>query len=244
MYKEYHSWHSPILGMTMPVVIYGHYGPPLLFFPTAAADCEEYERFGLMDSIAHHIDAGKVKVFSIDSINRFSWMNKEIHPEERARRQVLYDAYVYQEVAPFIEYQCQSPGIGIGTTGASFGAFHALNTLLKHPDKFRWTLAMSGAYDVRSFANGFYNDDIYFNNPVDYMPQMNDHNQLEMIRHCNINIMTGQGQWENPDFSRRMSQTLWDKGIWHNLDLWGHEWQHDWPTWKVMMDVYLRKMFY
>ena len=126
MQKEYHSWHSPILGMTMPVVVYGHYGAPLLLFPTAAADCEEYERFGLIDSIAPHINAGKVKIYSIDSINRHSWMNKQIHPAERANRQVLYDAYVYQEVAPFIENHCKSPNIGIGTSGASFGAFHSL----------------------------------------------------------------------------------------------------------------------
>jgi esterase/lipase superfamily enzyme len=76
------------------------------------------------------------------------------------------------------------------------------------------------------------------------MPQMTDHNLLEQIRKTNINIITGQGQWENPDFSRRMSQTLWDKGVSHNLDLWGHEWQHDWPTWKVMLDVYFKKLFY
>jgi esterase/lipase superfamily enzyme len=228
----------------MPIVVYGHYGPPLLLFPTAAADCEEYERFHLIDSVAHHLDAGKVKIFSIDSINRNSWMDKEIHPAERARRQVLFDAYVYQEVAPFIENHCKSAGIGIGTSGASFGAFHALNTLLKHPDKFRWTIAMSGAYDVRSFADGYYDDNIYFNNPVDYMPQMTDNNLLEQIRRTNITITTGQGQWENPDFSRRMSQTLWDKGIHHTLDLWGHEWPHDWPTWRVMLDVYIKKLLY
>lgn len=242
MNKEYHSWHSPILGMTMPVVRYGHYGNPLLMFPTAAADCEEYERFHLIASIQHHIDSGRVKVYSIDSINKHSWMNKEIHPAERARRQVLFDAYVYEEVAPFIWNDCQTPGIRIATSGASFGAFHALNAVLKHPDRFQTTIAMSGAYDVRDFANGYYDDNIYFNNPVDYMPRMEDHNLLQQIRECSINIVTGQGRWENPEESRRMSDILWNKGIWNNLDLWGYEWEHDWPTWRVMLDFYINKV--
>ena len=242
MKKEYHSWHSPILGTTMPIVCYGHYGTPLLMFPTAAADCEEYERFQLISSIQQHIDSGRVKVYSIDSINRHSWMNKEIAPAERARRQVLYDSYVYEEVAPFIWDHCKSPGVQICTSGASFGAFHELNTLLKHPDRFQQTIAMSGAYDVRSFADGYYDDNIYFNNPVDYMPRMEDHGLLEQIRRCNINIVTGQGKWEAPEQSRRMSSILWDKGIWNNLDMWGYDWEHDWPTWRVMLGFYIDKV--
>ena len=244
MKKEYFSWHSSILGMTMPVVTYGWYGTPILMFPTAAADCEEYERFHLIDALAHHLDAGKVKLYSIDSINRHSWMNDKVHPAERARRQTLYDSYVYNEVAPFIEDHCKTPGIAIGTTGASFGAFHALNSLLKHPDKFRFTIAMSGAYDVRSFADGYYDENIYFNNPVDYMPNMEDHNLLEQIRECNIHIVTGQGSWEKPESSKRMSGILTSKNVPHQLDLWGHDWPHDWPTWRVMLDVYFRKLFY
>lgn len=244
MKKEAYSWHSPILGITMPLVVYGHFGTPLLMFPTAAADCEEYERFGLLDSIAHHVDAGKVKLFSVDSINRHSWMNNEIHPAERARRQALYDAYIYQEVANFVGDHCQSPGISIGTTGASFGAFHAINTLCKHPDRYRFTIAMSGAYDVRNYANGYYDDNVYFNNPVDFLPNLSEPHTLDLLRSCNINIVTGQGAYEAPGHSRRLSHILNEKGIPNNLDLWGYEWSHDWPTWKVMLDFYIRKLFY
>jgi len=244
MKKEYHSWHSPILSITMPVVTYGHWGPPLLMFPTAAADCEEYERFGLIDSIAHHIEAGKVKVFSIDSINRHSWMNSNLHPAERARRQSLFDAYVYQEVAPFIWDSCRSPGIAICTTGASFGAFHALNTLLRHPDRYKLTIAMSGAYELKTYCDGYYDDNVYFNNPGDYLPNLNDSFLLDQLRQCSIHILTGQGSYEAPEHSRRISGLLAAKGIPHNLDVWGYDWPHDWPTWKVMLDHYIGKLFY
>lgn len=244
MKKEYHSWHSPSLGINMPIIVYGSWGPPVLMFPTAAADCEEYERFGLIDSIAHHVEAGKVKLFSVDSINRHSWMNDGLHPGERARRQALYDAYINQEVGPFIADHCQSPDIGICTTGASFGAYHALNTLLKHPERFRATIAMSGAYDVRNYSGDYYDDNVYFNNPVDYLPNLNDGYILDKLRQCNINILTGQGAYEAPHQSRRVSELLSSKGIPHNLDLWGYEWPHDWPTWKVMLNEYFGKLLY
>jgi esterase/lipase superfamily enzyme len=53
----------------MEIAVYGHYGFALLMFPTAAADYLEYERFYVIDSLAPFVDAGKIKVFSINSIN-------------------------------------------------------------------------------------------------------------------------------------------------------------------------------
>jgi len=63
------GWFSPILGQGMPIVSYGHWGHPLLLFPTAAADYLENERFGLVGSIGGAIAEGRVRVFSINSIN-------------------------------------------------------------------------------------------------------------------------------------------------------------------------------
>lgn len=243
MKKEYHNWFSPTLSIDMPLVVYGHFGQPLLMFPTAAADCEEYERFHLIAAIQHHIEAGKVKVFCINSINRHSWMNDEIHPAERARRQVLFDQYVSQEVAPFIENHCNTPGIGIAVSGCSFGAFHSMNTLLKHPQQFRTIIAMSGSYDVKSFADGYYDDNVYFNNPVDYLPNMNDSHLLDQIRSCRIYLITSRGMWENPELTFRLARILDEKGIPHHLDVWGHEWPHDWPTWRRMLDHYVATLF-
>ncbi len=244
MHKEIHHWYSPNLNQEMPVVVYGHYGHPLLMFPTAAADCEEYERFGLIEAIAEHIDSGRVKVFSINSINRESWMNERLHPAERAWRQVCYDRYVADEVAPFIANHCRTPGIPIATSGASFGAFHAANTLFKHPDRYRTLIAMSGSYNIRPWCDGHYDDNCYFNNPVDYLSNLTDPWILDQLRRCRIEILTGQGPWEAPDRSRELSSILNRKGIPHHLDLWGHDVSHDWPWWRKMLNVYIPKLFY
>jgi len=76
MRREIHKWWSPNLNKEMEIVVYGHYGYALLMFPTAAADYLEYERFELIDSIAPFINDGKLKAFSVNSINSESWLNK------------------------------------------------------------------------------------------------------------------------------------------------------------------------
>lgn len=243
MKKEVHWWYSPNLREHMPVAVYGDYGSPLLLFPTAAADFEEYERFQLIDAIAPHIESGRVKVYSINSINKQSWLNDQISPGDRAWRQVEYDRYVSEEVVPFIWDNCRTPGIGIATTGASFGAFHAANTVFKHSDQFDTLIAMSGSYDIRPYCDGYYDDNCYFNNPVDYLARLDDHYHLPRLRNSRIIISTGQGSYEAPDRSKHPAGVLASKGIPHELDLWGYDVPHDWPTWRQMLNVYIPRLF-
>ena len=69
MHVEKHYPYSDSLGGCMPVAVYGHWGTPLLYFPTASADFEELERFGMIDALSSHIEAGRVKIYSVNSIN-------------------------------------------------------------------------------------------------------------------------------------------------------------------------------
>ncbi|HXU10313.1 MAG TPA: esterase, partial [Blastocatellia bacterium] len=121
MHRSIESWHSPSLNKPMEIVTYGHWGFPLLMFPTAAADFLEYERFYVIDAIRESIDSGKVKVFSINSINREGWLNDQLHPKYKALRQVHYNNYITEEVVPYIWNSCQGR-VGIITAGASLGA--------------------------------------------------------------------------------------------------------------------------
>ena len=227
----------------MPLAVYGNYGSPLLMFPTAAADFEEYERFDLIDSIAHHIDSGRIKVFTINSINRDSWMNNYVHPADSATIQVQFDRYIAEEVVPFIWNHCQTQGIAITTMGASFGAYHAANSLFKHPDVIKRCFAMSGVYDLRNFMEGMYDDNFYFNNPVDYLSNASDPWFYQQIASCDIHLSTGTGPWENSGPTYRLSEVLSGKGIRHSLDNWGPQGGHDWPYWKHQMREYISKLF-
>lgn len=241
MYREIHKWWSPRLNKDMEIAIYGHYGFALLMFPTAAADYLEYERFGLIDAITPFINDGKVKVFSINSINNESWLNKNMQPAHKAIRHQQYNEYITEEVVPFIVQQSTSL-VPIVTTGASLGALHAANSFFRRPNIFAGTIAMSGSYDLKTYTNGYYDDNCYFNSPTDYLPHWDDPNIINLLKQKSIIIASGQGEYEDPDASRRLSDILNSLGIFHWLDLWGSDMRHDWPTWKEMLPYFLAKI--
>lgn len=241
--RRIEGWHSPSLGIDMPIVSYGNHGHPLLLFPTAAADFLENERFFLIKAVEPAIMQGRVRVFSIESINRLAWMDKQLPIPEQARRQALYMRYIEDEVVPYIRQAVGNSGARIATSGASFGAFHAANTLLRRPDLFDATIAMSGFYDLGpDYLRGYSDENCYFNNPAWYVPRLEGH-FLDILRnHCSIIIATGQGDYEAPDASRRMSAILESKSIPHWLDVWGYDVNHDWPWWRKMLPYYIEKL--
>ncbi len=223
--------------------MYGHYGFALLMFPTAAADYLEYERFHLIDSIAQFIESGKIKVFSINSINSESWLNEHVPPPYKAIRHQQYNDYVTEEVVPFIRTMTSNE-TAIVTTGASFGALHAANMLFRRPDMFDGTIAMSGTYDLKSYTNGYYDDNCYFNSPVDYLPNLSDEYLLNRLRSKqHIHILSGQGDYEAPERSLQLGRILDAKGIPHDVDLWGYDIPHEWPTWCKMLPHVLGTRF-
>lgn len=243
MNREIVNWYSPALQMDMPVAVYGHFGFALLMIPTAAADYLEYERFQLMDAISPFIESGKVKVFSVNSVNKDSWLNPHMPGQEKARRHREWNKYIFEEVVPFIKSRTSSE-TPIIVCGASFGALHSANLFLQRPDIFNGFIAMSGVYDLTEYTSGYYDEDVYFNSPMHYMPNLNDHAILEQIRlSSHLHIVTGSGDYEDPSASGKFARVLYDKGIFYELDTWGPEWRHDWDTWRHMLPHYLGTRF-
>jgi esterase/lipase superfamily enzyme len=242
MKREYHRWYSSRLGIDMGVVVYGHWGPPLMGFPTSAGDEWELENQGMVGALGEFIDAGRIKFFSVNSVNHQGLYNRGAHPFHRSYMQAMFGGYLREEVVPFIWDNCKS-SVGISTMGASFGAYHAANTLFKHPDVFKRCFAMSGVYDVRNFMDGMYDENFYFNNPVDYLANLSDPWLLGQLASCDIHIITGTGPWEKSGPSYRLSEILWSKGIRHSLDDWGPQGGHDWPYWKNQMREYVSRIF-
>ena len=95
MKRELSGWYSPALQKEMPIAAYGDYGFALLLVPTAAADYLEYERFQLMETLAPFIDSGKVRIFSVNSINNESWLNNEMEGAHKAIRQNQFNNYIF-----------------------------------------------------------------------------------------------------------------------------------------------------
>lgn len=241
MQREIHKWYSNALHKEMEIAVYGNYGYALLLFPTASADFLEYERFHLIDSIAHHINSGKIKVFCVNTVNDESILNSQMEAGHRSIRLGQYNNYIDSEVVPFIQAKCNGL-VPIVTAGASVGAYHAANTFFRRPDLFSGMISMSGVYDIKYYVRDYYDDTCYFNSPVDFLPNITDHNVLEQMRKSSIVIASGQGDFEDPDSSKQLSDILNSKSIPHWLDLWGNDMKHDWPTWRSMLPYFIDKI--
>jgi esterase/lipase superfamily enzyme len=225
----------------MGIAVFGHWGQPLLAFPTSHGDEWELQRHGLLDGVGDCIEAGNVKVFCVGSNNHDSFYNKQAHPFHRSWRQRMFDEYIRDEVFPFIYSNCQTPGIAISTYGASLGAYHAANTLLRYPHLVKRGYGFSGVYDLRSFMDDMYDDNFYFHNPIDYVANMTDPWILGQLASCEIRIITGSGPHEESRHSYAFSGVLARRGIRHHLDDWGPRGGHDWPYWKEMLREYLSR---
>src|SRR5207253_8089323 len=113
MRREQHGWYSHRLGRHMAIVVHGHWGPPLIMFPTSGGDEGEYERQSMIGAIAEFIDAGRVKAFCVNVNQGDSFANRGAHPFHRSWMQRQYDAYIRHEVIPFIRHHCRSDEIGV-----------------------------------------------------------------------------------------------------------------------------------
>ncbi|MHB8874359.1 MAG: esterase family protein [Myxococcaceae bacterium] len=234
---DHHHWYSPRLGREMGLTVFGHWGPPLLAFPTSFGNEWEYFDRGVVGALSGPLDAGRVKLYCLDANHRDSFHNEGAHPFHRSWAQRQYDEYVRDEVVPFIHSDCGG-ALPIATLGASMGGYHAANSLLKHPDVFKRCFALSGLYDMRSFMGGLYDDNFYFNNPVDYVANLSDPWYLEQLAGCDIHLVTGCGPWEDSSTAYQLSGLLRGKGVAHHLDDWGPEGGHDWPYWNRMLREY------
>jgi esterase/lipase superfamily enzyme len=241
MRVEHHHWYSPRLEHEMGVAVFGHWGPPLLAFPTSHGDEWELQRNGVLDAIGDFVDAGRLKVFCVGSNNQESFLNRDAHPSHRSWRQRMFDEYIHEEVVPFIYEHCQTPCIPIATTGASLGAYHAANTLFRYPHLVKRCYALSGIYDLRRFMNGSYDENFYFHNPVDYMASLGDQWYFDQFATCEIRLATGSGPHEESSYSYAMSGVLARQGIRHHLDDWGPRGGHDWPYWRDQLREYISR---
>ena len=236
--KDTTRWHSPRLEREVQVVRWGHYGTPVLLFPTAGGDAEEIERFHMITVLEPLIDAGRIKVYSTDSVAGQAWISRRHSAEYCSLLQNRFDEFIYEEVAAAIRADCQSDDIEIITAGASIGAFNAVATVCRHPDAFRMAIAMSGTFDLSKYLEGRMNQNFYYSSPLHYLPGL-EGPQLEMLRQRFILLPTGEGEWEDIGESWRIANALGAKGVPNRVDSWGPNYRHDWVTWREMLPKYL-----
>jgi len=237
MNREYHKWYSPALSREMELLVYGHSGVPLLVFPTAQGRFYQYEDSGMIAAIAERYDSGALQAFCVDSVDSESWYNKGAHPRDRIHRHLQYEGYILREVMPFIRARNLAPELI--ATGCSFGGYHCVNFALRQPHLVTRCVSMSGAFDIKQFLDGYYDEDAYFNNPPDFLPNLNDSWFLDQYRHhTRLVLVTGEDDICLAE-NQRLSQIMAAREIPHTLDVWGDRTGHDWPWWQRMAVKYL-----
>lgn len=235
MNREYHKWWSPRLNRDMELLLFGYSGIPILVFPTSMGRFFEYEDRGMVDAIRWELENGRLMLFCVDSVDTESWYCKWAHPSGRVWRHMQYDDYVYQEVLPLM--RGRSGHQKIATTGASFGGYHCTNFALRHPDVVHSCISMSGAYDIRQFLDGYYDDNCYFNCPVDFVPNITDSWLLGELRAIKWVFAAGEHDICLEE-NRKIAGIFQAKGIPHWFDFWGYSAVHDWPLWQQMARKY------
>ncbi len=231
MKEEYFKWHSPHLDRDIEMLTYGHAGHPVIIFPSTMGRYYESKDFKLIESVRWSVENGLVRLYCPDSIDRLSWYNREVHPSVKVLNHIQYDKLIRWEIVETIRQHTGSPRVAVA--GASFGGYHAANFAFRHPDVVSHLISMSGAFDIRSFMQGYFDDNVYFNNPVDYLPGLN-HPDLWRMK-----IILGTSEWDicRPA-NEQLSGILQSKGVQHWLDMRGWQ-QHDWQLWREMFPHYL-----
>lgn len=242
MRREYHIWRSLNLGRDMEMLQFGHAGARVLVFPTRVGRFYDYENWRLVEALRPKIEAGYLQLFCVDSIDQESFYCDWCRPEDRIKRHLQFERYLLEEVIPLTERM--NPDGPLIAHGCSLGAYHALNLALRHPERFVKVVSLSGRYDLcmnagsyRDLFDGYHDEDVYFNNPSQYIPNLSEGEHLDAIRKLDIIIVTGHEDALNEN-NRRLSTAMWDKGIWHRFDIWDGE-AHRARYWRQMVQHYL-----
>ena len=244
MNATYYKEFSSCLNRDMEFNVYGYAGQPILVFPAQDGRFYDFDNFGMVDTIQDKINAGKIQLFCVDSIDKESWSDTNGNPEHRIYMQEQWYYYVCHELVPRI-HQINRSSTKIYTTGCSMGATHAVNFMFRRPDLFKGTIALSGYYDSDLFFGDYCNELIYNNAPIKYLSGMPyQHPFVEQYRHLDIVMCCGQGAWED-DMIRslhQMKDILHAKQIPAWIDFWGKDVNHDWPWWKIQFPYFIDEL--
>jgi esterase/lipase superfamily enzyme len=231
MRRDHHSWHSPALNREMELLAAGEAGTPMLVFPTAGGRFCDFESRGMLGVLSEKIERGELHVFCVDSVDNESWFNTNVHPYDRLMRHIAYEQYILNEVLPLIRGTNESAQLM--TTGCGFGGYHAFNCAMKYPGVVSACVSMSGCFDVKPFADGYYDNNLYFNNPVDYLPNLTDRWFLDRYAAMRIVLAAGEhDEWLGQNI--RMHDILNNRGIEHVFDVWTEDSGGSWPMWQRM----------
>jgi esterase/lipase superfamily enzyme len=236
MDSKQETWRSPSLGKDMTIRVYGNKGTPIIGLPTRGKKSDQWERRGMVEAINDQLANGYNQLFCVDAVDEESFLNEKVEPPKQLMRQQQFDSYIMEEVIPYIQ---QRNSIGyMMVAGVDLGGYHAVNLALKHPREFNKAIGISGVYDVRSFFGEFYSDTLYYNNPIDFVPNLNKQPLLNEVRNVDFRLVSYAND-ERKASARQLGNIFRSKFIEHQLDVWDTPSTEEWDVWKKMLNTHI-----
>jgi esterase/lipase superfamily enzyme len=235
MYEQYHRWYSPYIERETEMLTFGHAGIPLILFPTSMGSFFQNKDFGLVESLSWFVNNGLIKVYCPDSFDKMSWYNKHLPPPYKVLNHIAYERMIMHEVVERASYE--TGHYRVMTGGCSFGGYHCVNIAFRNPHRFSYTISMGGAFDIKSFLHGYYDENCYFNNPVDYMPNLNNGAYYEAVK--NMGIILASGEWDICKGDNEYLSTILKRNAIPHWFECNQGVGHDWNWWREMLPRFL-----
>lgn len=236
--------NSPALGRNVHLWKFGEVGKPLVVFPSNAGVAHEWQKGGMIDALAPLLAEGRIKIYCPET-NVSKSFSGEGGLEQRLAHHAAYERFVLETLVPFIREDCRMPHATMTATGCSVGALYSSLFVLKHPEVFNRALCLSGTYRASKFFGGVSNEDLYFNDPLAFVPNLNGPALDRVRRQVHLTVVVGRGAHELgciPE-TRAFQRALRTKGIPHHAALWGKDSSHTYEWWRKQARHYLSQMF-
>lgn len=234
--REYGVIQSHHLGRPMEHLVFGWGGAPVLVFPTSKGRFFQWEDFQMITALSEHLHKGWLQLFCIDSVDHLSWYNFEGHQRDQIDWHLAYEQYILEEFLPYLKQRNSTPYLIV--SGASFGGFHAVNFALRYPWAVNRAVAMSGDYEAEKYVEGYFDEDVLANSPLDYLT--NSAPQDIDPRTRGVEFVLAAGRY---DFclepTERLRGHLHRLGVPHQFHVWDDPGIHDWPLWRRQVLHYL-----
>lgn len=247
MHIDTRSQWSQRLGRNMEFRVYGTGGRPMMIFPCQSGRYFDWGDQGMPDLARHWIDAGKLQLFCVDSIDPESWDCPGGDLPTRMEMHERWYAYLTQEFYPLMIQLNGGQNWGrVITSGSSMGGYHGVNFFLRRPDLFNGVISLSGLFSMEMFIGSYMDDIAYRNDPLIYMANLpEDHPYIPLFNSADpLIICVGQGAFEDgmKESTFALREIFDRKGIRAQWEIWGHDVAHDWPWWRIQWPMFLSRV--
>ncbi len=217
---------SNYLNRTIEVKVFGKYGFILLMFPSKSDEYEKETDGVIIDSVMNYVNNGIFRIAFVPMVANHIWNSNELIYEEKSTLHLNYNNFLIEELVPKFYEMAGSP-TPIITLGCGEGGYFASNTFFRRPDVFWGMISIDGFFDIRFLCRGFWDENCYFNSPLDFLRNLTEEYWLTYLKaRQNIYVLASLDNQVATTQSEYLQGVLKDKGIpgsFHTFDFQGSD---------------------